>query len=698
MTPLNTNNATGTPSQIINDRVDNFGDQRKQSEVAPKVSSREAETQPLLSQLPPRTEKPSAIALKVTYFLIRTADGLGMPWAVKQLLQLNLGDVVSAVEFGADHNVLNTFLAEKQTLDPEACKKLKAAMLTVSLNRAIFLTQFLHPELNTLVADQKGSEITAALNRIQNISDRKFLAGAFLMRAIARNRMTSALALINSGAAIDNSTFSTSNALILAVQYGRGEVINELLQDCKDGKIPVDYLNARTSDGYNALIMAVSCDDTAVFTALLNAGADLKHTLFGPTAYEYALDLGKLHFCSICIAHEKPATAKKAMAFIKDAINLFDLDKKPSINPGNSLEFIVRKLCRDCLPPHEVNVFIKEIIGRLLKHWFLESVKMRPLIQALFDAITPLSESDLLEIKTAFLPEVDSVNIYSPKLWLKQIVQECQVSSWAAALGHLQHGSFDNFDKLLSTETAVVVDQKKNKPDVDMCFNNLFLSLEKIRRASTSQELKEACMPLPGHLIGKLINIPVRAKETAETLRKELKSEKSRPLHLVDANGRKFDIEDKDELSRLEVQLFAFEVENLLTEIENNVSKEPQLDKTSSNGDDYKKALADYEQRLVASQQARDLLQVLQPAAALAAPFQLRLVDDKLIDGLLQEVGNGQITMVAALKVLDAEQEKAGLSTWVESDISEPLRNWAVPQFLVPSERIRLAQNMASHV
>ena len=94
MRPVGANSANETPSQIINERTHNGGESCQDSRVAPKISIRKEESQPLLSQQPLRPEKPSATSLKVTYFLIRAADKFGMSWAVKQLLQWDLGDEV----------------------------------------------------------------------------------------------------------------------------------------------------------------------------------------------------------------------------------------------------------------------------------------------------------------------------------------------------------------------------------------------------------------------------------------------------------------------------------------------------------------------------------------------------------------------------------------------------------------------------
>lgn len=700
MKPLSKNKAAETPSQI-NDKVDNVGDQRKQLNAAPKVSSREAESQPLLSQPPSRTEKPSATALKVTYFLIRAADRLDMSWAVKQLLQLDLGDVVSAVKFGADDNVLNTFSAANQNLTTAERAQLKTAMANVSFERAIFLTQFLHPELNKIVAEENEIKIKKFLAQFDNEMDRPFLAGAFLMRAMAQNKMTSAVALIEGGAAIDNSVFRQSNALIFSAQCGCSEVTETLIAvaKCREGNIPSDYLNARNSRGYTALFVAGFCRDTAVFKALLEGGADPEIPCMGTTVFQYALDGCAMSIYSAYIDYKKPATVAGAMAIVNDAILLFSRSDQFPISPRETLEFIVRKVCHDCLPPHEINDFARSIIARLLKDRSLTAIANFLLpVHALFDAITPLSETDMVEIKNAFLPDDNPPRSYSRDIdRFKQLVQDCRPSKWAVAFGHLQTGSFDELDETLSTKSTAVVGHKKTGAEVGTDYNNLFRSLAQIRGASTSLELREVYTPLPGHLIGKLINVPIRAKGLAQALLKELKSDRSHALRLLDANGKKFDIEAKVELSRLEVQLFAFEVENILTEIENNVPEKPQLNKTSLNGEDYEKAVADYERRLVAIEQASNLLNGLQPASTLAAQFQLRLVDNTLTDRLVQAVNSGQTTVVEALKELGTAEENAGFFAWVESDISEPLRNWAISQLRLPSERIRKAGNTASH-
>jgi hypothetical protein len=255
-------------------------------------------------------------------------------------------------------------------------------------------------------------------------------------------------------------------------------------------------------------------------------------------------------------------------------------------------------------------------------------------------------------------------------------------------LARLQEKEFDEFDQIIFAQTTSVFGEKDYKPDPDENFSTLFTKLKDIRGAATSHELEAACVALPDHLIRKLIDVPGHAKKLAQTLREEVNADKSRPLRLVDSNGKKIDLEDENALSRIEIQLFAFEVENVLTEMSNNVPAARPTSRASGSGEQYARDMADYERRRTASQQAKDLLKGLQPAAAGAAPFQLRLVNDQLVEDLLQNAGSGKITVATALKKLDAAQKDAGLLAVLESDAFEPLSDWAIPQFLAPGRRL----------
>lgn len=691
MRPVTANPATETPSQVTNDRTDNVGDERKHSRVAPKISSREEESQPLLSQPPPRTEKPGATSLKVTYFLIRAADKLGMSWAVEQLLQWDLGDVLSALDFDADNNVLRTFSAKNDKLTPLEREQISERISNVSFDRALFLTQFLHPGLNALVAAQNASGIKKLLNTIEDDKKRKFLAGAFLLRAIAQNHTTSAIALIESGAALDNSISKQTNALFFSVQRGRFEVTGKLiaLARNKDENVPDDYLDSKVN-GITALVLAASNGNAAAFCALLKGGADPEIAYLGNTAFQYALHNCDTRIISAYIDHKKPATKAMTMAIINDAIRPFKWSRLYAMNPGHVLEFVVRKLRLDYVPLQAEKEFIKEIFKLVLNDWELASnSNFSDAVRAVFNATSQLTQADMKQIKASFQPESSLMSPFAPPFDSgKHFAQKQHASPWAMAFASFKKRKFDEFDHIIFAQTTGVFGQKEYKPDPDEDFSTLFDKIENVCCASTSHELKAACVALPDHVISRLVDIPGHAKKLAQTLREELHSNKERGLRLVDSTGKKIDLKDEDALRRLEIQLFAFEVENILTEISNDVPPIPRTSNTAAKGEKYTRALADYERRRVASQQANDLLQGLRPAAVRAAPFQLRLVDDQLVDGLLQDAGSGKMTVTNALKKLEAAQEAAGLLPILESDAFEPLLGWAVPQFLAPSKHI----------